>query len=356
MGSIASHHPLIREWHHKRMKSANLSSTSSSQLTRHKHNHSELSIGQSDSTTYAYSEGEVETVDFPTKKQKEKLQSNTEEMAAAVCNDKKPLISTTGKRSIRLPAKGNGNTRQYSQHQCKSSLPRITTSNHLTTTDVIEVEEHVRRHTVHFVDETKDGKLIPDPVPTSHDICTLSPRPVSTPTNTRGNLSGAQAYNPFSHTESSGDCESSVSSLASLTDNRNSRKGRDNVTSLPSLPLLHNSNSDGLPQASSSSVSCLHSRLSERDCISSQVKKKKKEGEKRCSIVNLRIPFGKIEEWDVPQQVGHRDKNCRSPGDGENVVLRTGDDLVVDITAQNTSKPRECRSDAMLCFPSLSSM
>ena len=34
-----------------------------------------------------------------------------------------------------------------------------------------------------------------------------------------------------------------------------------------------------------------------------------------CSVVNLRIPFGKVEEWDVPQRVRDKEEG-RSDGHG----------------------------------------
>ena len=91
---------------------------------------------------------------------------------------------------------------------------------------------------------------------------------------------------------------SSATSLASLTDCHSG-----SLTSLPSLPLLQSKGYSTISSGSSSSF-IIQSHLSERDVIYPMTGVASVTGRKEphCSVINLRIPFGKVEEWDVPQK------------------------------------------------------
>ena len=92
---------------------------------------------------------------------------------------------------------------------------------------------------------------------------------------------------------------SSVASLASLTDCE-TNKNSNCLTSLPSLPLIQTNKR----LSTTSSSSFLQKHLSRDDVISSMTGVESEIGEKEphCSVINLRIPSGKVEEWDVPQK------------------------------------------------------
>ena len=95
---------------------------------------------------------------------------------------------------------------------------------------------------------------------------------------------------------------SSVASLTSLTDCHSG-----SLTSIPSLPLIQsntlNKRSSAISSGSSSSF-IIQSHPSERDIICPMTGVASVTGRKEpnCAVINLRIPFGKVEEWDVPQK------------------------------------------------------
>ena len=116
--------------------------------------------------------------------------------------------------------------------------------------------------------------------------------------------------------------EEEEESLHTLTISRNSNKSfveykdtRKNVSSLQSLPQIQASHGKPLTGTLSTGNTSNHSidgrrrsllnRSSELDFNSLQEMLKEKPGrarrDGRCSVINLRIPFGKVEEWDVPQ-------------------------------------------------------
>ena len=122
-------------------------------------------------------------------------------------------------------------------------------------------------------------------------------------------------------------------SLHTLTISRNSNKGfveykdtRKIVSSLQSLPQIQASHSKPLTGTLSTGNTSNHNingrrrsllnRSSEVDFNSLQEMLKKKHGrarrDGRCSVINLRIPFGKVEEWDVPQPTEVREMSMIS--------------------------------------------
>ena len=163
--------------------------------------------------------------------------------------------------------------------------------------------------------------------------------------------------------------EEEEESLHTLNVSRNSNKSfveykdtRKNVSSLQSLPQIQASHSKPLTVNHSTGNTSNHSindrrrsllnRSSELDFNSLQEMLKKKHGrarrDGRCSVINLRIPFGKVEEWDVPQPTEVRmeqrnvDDQLQNSDPGEEEVLcktmREGNDSGVDNTTfKNTS-------------------
>ena len=113
----------------------------------------------------------------------------------------------------------------------------------------------------------------------------------------------------------------SITSLASVSTASLSAHERKSPSSLPSLPLIHTSKNTAQSESTSLMISanrrssidsstCLQTRPAQCESLSLQQAKKKKRRrrkrgrdgrEGRCSVINLRIPFGKVEEWDVPQ-------------------------------------------------------
>ena len=167
--------------------------------------------------------------------------------------------------------------------------------------------------------------------------------------------------------------EEEEESLHTLTISRNSNKifvefkdTRKNVSFLQSLPQIQASHSKPLTGTLSTGNTSNHSindrrrsllnRSSELDFNSLQEMLKKKHGrarrDGRCSVINLRIPFGKVEEWDVPQptEVRMEQRNVddqlqnSDPGEEEGVLcktMRAGNDSGVDgTTFKNTSNLR----------------
>ena len=128
------------------------------------------------------------------------------------------------------------------------------------------------------------------------------PRSVSTRTKQVHRHSQTQTY-PLSRNEC---LASSVASLACLSGGRAGK--RSPLTSVPALPLIQNRAPPEDFSSSSHSTSCVRSRASshERKCFTSRQMRSRQD---RCSIVNLRIPFGKVEEWDVPQRVRHKEEH-----------------------------------------------
>ena len=164
--------------------------------------------------------------------------------------------------------------------------------------------------------------------------------------------------------------EEEEESLHTLTTSRNSNKSfveykdtRKNVSSLQSLPQIQASHSKPLTGTLSTGNTSNHSingrrrsllnRSSEIDFNSLQEMLKKKNGrarrDGRYSVINLQIPFGKVEEWDVPQptEVRMEQRNVddqlqnSDPGEEEGVLCKTmreGNDSGVDNTTfKNTS-------------------
>ena len=83
----------------------------------------------------------------------------------------------------------------------------------------------------------------------------------------------------------------------------------NSLTSLQSLPLIHSNiltkaKSSATTSSGSSSSFLLHSDSSEREefCSEGRVGDERGNRSCRCSVINLRIPFGKVEEWGVPQR------------------------------------------------------
>ena len=74
----------------------------------------------------------------------------------------------------------------------------------------------------------------------------------------------------------------------------------------------------------------------------------------RCSVINLRIPFGKVEEWDVPQssemRMEHRNLDDQLQNDDE-VMCNNGIDSDVDNTAfKNTPNPMSMHAYAFFIY------
>ena len=145
------------------------------------------------------------------------------------------------------------------------------------------------------------GKRSQDALSPSISLHNQVPRSVSTRTKQVHRHSQTQTY-PLSKNEC---LASSVASLACFTDGRAGK--RSALTSVPALPLIQNRVPPVDLSSSSHSTSCVRSRTSshERKCFTSRQMRSRQD---RCSIVNLRIPFGKVEEWDVPQRVRRKEE------------------------------------------------
>ena len=150
----------------------------------------------------------------------------------------------------------------------------------------------LKKLTVHFAEEDLRRKL--SPVNFSTYTTVLHPNTASSKRASRH--SHTLTFPPTDSVERKCLPFSSVSSFNSLIDSQRSNRS---LTSLPSLPLIRNDSLKKPSLSSGSSSSFIQSRLSERDIFSSSRKERK---EPHCSVINLRIPFGKVEEWDIPQR------------------------------------------------------
>ena len=359
---LGPHHPLIRGWHHKKLRRANSSSPSPSQLTRHTQSFSEP-------TTEVYSEHVIDKSQLHRgdvvvcNKYSNSTLSESQNIALPVM----PSIErgkTQRKTTHALPMEQSGNnsaTRHSSvpsaQPQCSATLPCITSSQ-LTTTSTDGHATDCKRglsenHTsVYFTDGNQmRGSQLPCESSSSLDLHTscdvLTSTSASQPSSS--DFRGSHPHtSSFSRGMSSGD--RLVSSLGCLGTDRGIR-GRELITSLPSLPHIHSTTVCDRPSPTGTThTSCQRSGSSNRSCTSAiQARRERRKSGRRCSIINLRIPFGKVEEWDVPQDVRSREEEedeeeeegCSTGGGegettSEDCQMKTGDGHK-DSNPQNTS-------------------
>ena len=120
----------------------------------------------------------------------------------------------------------------------------------------------------------------------------------------------------------------------------------NSLTSLPSLPLIHSNiltkaKSSATTSSGSSSSFLLHSDSSEREefCSEGRVGDERGNRSCRCSVINLRIPFGKVEEWDVPQRSSAhgRESGPAQAGYGEHSSPEVKEPEMFEDSANNSS-------------------
>ena len=166
----------------------------------------------------------------------------------------------------------------------------------------------IRKSNVHFTEEDMRGTA-------SSFLSTISCsrihglRPSTTSGHRASGTNSLQSLTDASTCTDKGVNSTLLSSAGSFAGLRDVCRNSDNsLTSLPSLPLIQSSvlcskpTSSLLTMTSGSSSSFLHTDPSERDQLGSATHTMRKR-DCQCSVINLRIPFGKPEEWVPPQQM-----------------------------------------------------
>ena len=334
---LGQHHPLIRDWQHrKRAKAAN----SLSPLSRHKM----LTLPDSSTATQNASTSPLNEscrAGSGSRSIKLPVKENDSSKISTYDQEKEYTIATESTDGSSLSTAES----RHSDTLCKSDskhtriLPNIKSSTLTAINDVAVMTDCVSL--TGEEDPTSFSRILGKgthfmqgpPLPSS-SFHRQTPR---TPSNQLANHS--ETHYPFVKTESTCSGEflvSSAGSLAHLSSGRNRRA----LTSVPALPLIKSKSH--AQEYATSSTSCLTWKTSDN---SNHSPSRRKQNQERCSVVNLRIPFGKVEEWDVPQ-VQHKQRvQCGVGGTGEGRpgVGKTGGEEVnhqMDTIAENSSRLR----------------
>ena len=337
---LGLHHPLIRDWQHrKRTKAAN----SLSLLSRHKKlTLSDSSIATQDASPSPLSEScragsGSWSIKLPVKENdSSKISTYGREKEYTITTDSTDGSSSGGYADLSTAESRHSDTVCKSDSKHTRILPNIKSSIFTANNDVAVMTDCViltgeEDHTSCFRKLEKGTHFMQGPPLSSSSFHRQTPR---TPSNQLANHSGTHQ---FAKTEGACSGEFLVSSAGSLT-HLSSSSNRRALASVPTLPLIKSQSHT--QEYATSSASCLTHKVCDN---SNHSQSRRKQSRERCSVVNLRIPFGKVEEWDVPQ-VQHKQRvqcGVGEAGEGRPGVGETGEEEVnhqMDAIAENSSR------------------
>ena len=194
-----------------------------------------------------------------------------------------------------------------------------------------EHKKNVRKSIVKFTEVESRRLHTTHPSPPS-----VSVRPSTTPSHRVGGPNSRTFECVSTTTDRSMDSILSTASIASPKDCTS-----NSLTSLPSLPLIHSNiltkaKSSATTSSGSNSSFLLNSDSSEREefCSEGRVGDERGNRSCRCSVINLRIPFG---EWDVPQRSSAHGRESIPAGSGEHSSPEMKKPEMFEDSANNSS-------------------
>lgn len=343
-GGLAPHHPLIQDW--KRKRRTNTLPKSPSPLTQHHISLSDSSatslltsnaslISRNKNTKHPHSgSSESRNIKFHAEKS-ELLKTAMRDLHC--CQDKDFFESRNGRHCHRSNdterLKKTCSYAEQMSHNNSTVLPNIglTTSDSTLNTCSPRGKEDLRTS---FRKLKNESPIVQDVCPplarhtqdtrhiSTHDQCSDRPHcdtevyPFCSTTSSResttvGSVSGSELL------------IASTTSLAHLT------SSRSELSSVPSLPTIQSNIQTDASNSKMDPKGTDHERRSSSLC-----QRARRSRDHPCTVVNLRIPFGKIEEWDVPQAKRQNHKKSAVSVDG--VRLRTaGGDGGIKKTAED---------------------
>ena len=333
---LGPHHPLIRDWQHrKRTKAAN----SLSLLSRHKKLTQNASTSPLSESCRAGSGSQ--SIKLPVKENdSSKISTYDQEKEYTIATESTDGSSSGGNAGLSTAESRHYDTVCKSDNKHTRILPNIKSSTFTAINDVAVMTDCVSLTGEEDLTSFsrilgKGTHFMQDPPLPSSSFHRQTPR---TPSNQLANHS--ETHYPFVKTESTCSGEFLVSSAGSLA-HLSSGRNRRTLTSVPALPLIKSKSH--AQEYATSSTSCLTWKTSDN---SNHSPSRRKQNQERCSVVNLRIPFGKVEEWDVPQVQHMQRVQCGvggGTGEGRPGVGETGGEEVnhqMDTIAENSSRLR----------------
>lgn len=333
-GGLAPHHPLIQDW--KRKRRTNTLPKSPSPLTQH-----HISLSDSSTTSLLTSNASLISRNKNTKhphsgsseSQNIKSHSKKNELlktAMRCCQDKDFFESRNGRHCHESndteKLKKTCSCAEQMSHNNSTVLPNIGLTSSDSTLNSCSMREKDRRTPFRKVE---NGSQI------VQDVCpplarnTQNTRHISTHDQSSNKPDmphcDTQVY-PFCGTTSSRESTTvgsvsgaelliaSTGSLAHLT------SSRSELSSVPSLPTIQSNIQTDASNSKMDPKGTDHERRSSSLCQRAQ-----RSRDHPCTVVNLRIPFGKIEEWDVPQAKRQNRKKSAVSVDGVRLGTAGGD-------------------------------
>ena len=357
-GGLAPHHPLIQDW--KRKRRTNTLPKSPSPLTQHHISLSDSSatslltsnaslISRNKNTKHPHSgSSESQNIKFHSKKS-ELLKTAMRDLHC--CQDRDFFESRNGRHCQRSndieKLKKTCSYAEQMSHNNSTVLPNIglTSSDSTLNTCSPKGKEDLRTS----FRKVKNGSQI------IQDVCpplaahTQDTRHVSThgQSSNKPNMPycDTQVY-PFCSTTSSSESTTvgSVSGaellIASTTSLAHLTSSRSELSSVPSLPTIQSNIQTGASNSKMDGKGTDHERRSSFLCQRAQQGR-----DHPCTVVNLRIPFGKIEEWDVPQAKRQNRKKSAVSVDGMRLRTAGGDGGVKKTAEDGESKQIHSAND-----------
>ena len=301
---LGPHHPLIRDWYDKRKSDEK---TDSSPLVVQQQQCSPTDLLST--SILAGLGGDIRNAKTSAETD---IKADSDRQRERDCADRGVRCSTAFLPTLHEPrnnrvterAAGGSEVEQEHKKNFRKSIVKFTE---------VESRRNARLHTTH-------------PSPPSVGV-----RPSTTPNPRVGGPNSRIFEGVSTTTDRSMDSILSTASIACPKD--------CSLTSLPSLPLIHSNilskgKSSATTSSGSSSSFLLHSDSSE-----GRVGDERGNRSCRCSVINLRIPFGKVEEWDVPQRSSAhgRDSGPVQAGSGEHSSPEMKKPEMFDESANNCS-------------------